>query len=152
MDKLEFSDLLRRSLSGRLDAAAVDEHVQYYNDYIDIRIKKGSSEEEVLAQLGDPRLIAKSILNASNAANPDTTSDQTVQDASGKIRQGQTSGHIFGGITLRAVILGVLLALVLATLILLAVVAQVLYLLIPLLGVVLIAKAVMTLIKALREK
>ena len=51
----------------------------YYEDYIETEIRKGSTEEEVLAQLGDPRLIAKSIL-ATRDDQADNLTD-TVHDS-----------------------------------------------------------------------
>lgn len=38
-------------------------HVRYYEDYIQSQVQKGRSEEEVLRQLGDPRLIARTLLD-----------------------------------------------------------------------------------------
>ncbi len=62
MNKIEFIDMLRRHISEVGDPAFVNDTIDYYQDYIDTAIRKGSSEEEVLAGLGDPRLIAKSIV------------------------------------------------------------------------------------------
>lgn len=62
MSKQEFLDSLRRSLSGGLEAQEVNEHIRYYSDYIDSQIRGGSSEEEVMGSLGEPRLIAKTLL------------------------------------------------------------------------------------------
>ncbi len=61
MTKQDFLDKLRLALSGRIDPYAVAENISYYEDYINMEIRKGKSEEEVLAALGDPRLIAKTI-------------------------------------------------------------------------------------------
>lgn len=62
MTKQEFLDGLRRSLSGGLETAEMNEHIRYYSDYIDSQIRMGVSEEEVMTSLGDPRLIAKTLL------------------------------------------------------------------------------------------
>ena len=62
MSKQEFLDSLRRALSGNMEYAQVEEHLRYYSDYIDSQIRYGGIEEEVMAKLGDPRLIAKTIL------------------------------------------------------------------------------------------
>lgn len=64
MDRRTFTEELRRALSGHLKAAAVDRHVSYYEEYIDMQFKKGMRSEEILHQLGSPRLIAKSIISA----------------------------------------------------------------------------------------
>ena len=67
MTKQDFLDGLRRSLSGGLDTAQVNEHVRYYSDYIDSQIRMGVAEEEVMASLGEPRLIAKTLLGMEEA-------------------------------------------------------------------------------------
>ena len=55
---------LRRALAIELTAAEIDVHVRYYNEYFSSEISKGKTEEDILNELGDPRLIAKSILGA----------------------------------------------------------------------------------------
>lgn len=62
MTKIEFTDILRRNISSVNDYTFVNDTVDYYLNYIETEIRKGRTEEEVLAELGDPRLIAKSIL------------------------------------------------------------------------------------------
>ena len=64
MLKEEFLDGLRRALSGNVEVEVINETIRYYEDYIDIQIKKGTSEATVMEQLGKPQLIAKSILDA----------------------------------------------------------------------------------------
>lgn len=64
MNKQEFVDRLRVSLSGRISPALVEENARYYEDYINTRIRLGEPEENVLRELGDPRLIARSIVAA----------------------------------------------------------------------------------------
>ena len=68
MDKREFIDKLQRALAGGLGSSLVAENVRYYEEYIDSEVRKGRSEAEVLAQLGDPRLLAKSIIEANKRA------------------------------------------------------------------------------------
>lgn len=62
MGRQEFIDRLRAALNGRLPSALVADHVNYYEDYIQSQIRRGQSEEEVLGALGDPRLIARTII------------------------------------------------------------------------------------------
>lgn len=63
MTKSEFIQGLKQALAGAPDRL-ISENLQYYNSYIDTEIAKGRSEEDVFAELGDPRWIAKSILDA----------------------------------------------------------------------------------------
>ncbi len=64
MEKEEFLALLRSCLSGRLPQGAIEESVSYYEDYIDIRLRSGEEKTALFTRLGDPRLIARSILGA----------------------------------------------------------------------------------------
>lgn len=64
MTKKDFITRLRRALSGKLDGMAVTEHASYYEEYIEIQVRKGKEEWQVTEELGDPALLAKSILNA----------------------------------------------------------------------------------------
>ena len=65
MTKQEFLDKLRVSLNGKIAAGQVEEHIRYYEDYVNVEMRKGRSEEEVMATLGDPRLISKTIVETS---------------------------------------------------------------------------------------
>lgn len=62
MNKQEFLEKLRLALNGRVAPSVVTENINYYEDYINVEVRKGRSEEEVLAQLGDPRLLARTIV------------------------------------------------------------------------------------------
>lgn len=66
MNKQEFLDKLRAALSGRVSAGLVEDNVAYYDEYINTQIRLGRAENMVLSDLGDPRLIAKSIITANN--------------------------------------------------------------------------------------
>lgn len=61
MNKKEFLDLLRRSLEGEVDNRILEQNINYYSEYISSHSVK--SEEEVIEEIGDPRLIAKTIID-----------------------------------------------------------------------------------------
>jgi len=62
MTKREFVGSLERTLRGAgVGEAVIAEHVEYYNSYFNDQIELGHTEEEISEQLGDPRLIAKTI-------------------------------------------------------------------------------------------
>lgn len=65
MNKQEFINRLRAALNGRIPPEQVTENVNYYEDYINTQIRMGRSEQDVLAALGDPRLIARTIIETS---------------------------------------------------------------------------------------
>lgn len=65
MNKAEFIRRLEISLSDSVSSAIIAENVKYYNEYIENeKNNRRQSEEEVIEEIGDPRLIAKSIINA----------------------------------------------------------------------------------------
>lgn len=66
MGKQDFLDKLRASLSGNVPARLVEDNVAYYADYINAQLRMGQPEDMVLNRLGDPRLIAKSIITANS--------------------------------------------------------------------------------------
>ena len=68
MTRKEFLDLLESSLTGQVPPSVVASNLQYYRDYIAGEVAKGRSEESVLEELGDPRLIARTIISAAGAA------------------------------------------------------------------------------------
>ena len=71
MSKTEFLDILYNQLSGRMPEGNVAAHVQYYRNYIEDEHQKGRTETEVLSELGDPRLIARTLLDTEvGAGNP----------------------------------------------------------------------------------
>ena len=69
MTKNEFMIKLQEALENDLDASAVRDNVNYYSNYIDDEIRKGRSEEEVLDELGDPWVIAQSVIDMSAQKN-----------------------------------------------------------------------------------
>lgn len=73
MNRVEFIRQLRIALSGSVNFSIVEENIRYYEDYIDMEIRKGKSEEQVLAELGNPRLIAKTIIETNKTAETENT-------------------------------------------------------------------------------
>lgn len=68
MDKAEFLEILRSQLSGQMQEERIAAHLRYYQEYINGQMASGHSEEEILSQLGDPRLIAKTLLDTDTGA------------------------------------------------------------------------------------
>lgn len=61
MSKSEFLSELRVTLAGELPEHEIENNIRYYDSYIREQALE-SPEEQVLEQLGDPRLIAKTII------------------------------------------------------------------------------------------
>lgn len=69
MDKNEFLEKLAKALAGQVPASVVEENINYYSSYISGEVQKGTPLQQVLEDLGDPRLIAKSIIDANGGGN-----------------------------------------------------------------------------------
>ncbi|MDO5351017.1 MAG: DUF1700 domain-containing protein [Lachnospiraceae bacterium] len=69
MDKNEFLEKLAKALAGQVPASVVEENINYYSSYISGEVQKGTPLQQVLDDLGDPRLIAKSIIDANGGGN-----------------------------------------------------------------------------------
>lgn len=85
MTKGLFLERLRSSLSGKVSAGVVEENVAYYEDYINTQVRLGNSEEAVLNSLGDPRLLAKTIVTT-NGGNAYDNADYREVDENGEVR------------------------------------------------------------------
>ncbi len=82
MNKQEFLEKLRLSLSGKISATLVEENVAYYEEYINVQIRQGQAESVVLQMLGDPRHIAKSIITANDRDESGSTEDNNQNSKS----------------------------------------------------------------------
>jgi len=65
MTKQDFLKGLEEALNSAGASSLVYENVSYYKGYIEEEEKKGRTEEDITGELGDPHLIARSILDAS---------------------------------------------------------------------------------------
>ena len=132
MNKREFLNTLQASLSGALPSGKVSEHMQYYEQYISDEVRKGIPESEVLESLGDPRLIAKTLMETADTGtyaedNRYTEEGKNSQDLVKKLK----SNQLF-----HKVLLVLLILLVLASVF--TVLRFILPLVLPLVGIILI--------------
>lgn len=63
MSKGEFLDTLRSKLTGEIPPGKVRENIDYYSQYINDKVRAGIAEQDVIQMLGDPLLIAKTIID-----------------------------------------------------------------------------------------
>lgn len=68
MRKTEFLQELREALDGEVSASVIQSNVSYYEQYISQEAARGRSEEDVIEEIGSPRLIAKTIIDSSEGA------------------------------------------------------------------------------------
>lgn len=78
MTRMEFLQQLRQALENDLSGRVVQENVEYYNQYITDEISKGKSEDAVLQVLGDPWVLARTVIDAQEG-----TDQSTVYEAGG---------------------------------------------------------------------
>ena len=94
MTKNEFLSTLRESLAGNVPSDVINENISYYRDYIE---NNDSSESKVLEELGDPRLIARTIIDsfiAEKGPMADFYTKQAREEYSGS--SGDTSYDDYG--------------------------------------------------------
>ena len=95
MNKEAFIDTLRRALYGKVSDYELTDHVSYYEDYIRQEMNRGRSEQEVLEELGDPRLIARTILETSGMKAPEV--EYTIDEEPADHEEGGVKVHTFSG-------------------------------------------------------
>ena len=67
MSKEEFLTTLANKLQEGMTSSQIEEQIRYYSGYIDGEMARGRLESEVLAELGDPVLLARTLLDAKGA-------------------------------------------------------------------------------------
>ena len=95
MNKETFIDTLRRAVYGKVSEYELADHVRYYEDYIRQEMNSGRSEQEVLEELGDPRLIARTILETSGMKAPDV--EYTIDEENEESMDSGVKVHTFSG-------------------------------------------------------
>ena len=65
MDKKLFLETLRQALTGEVSSDVVEDNIRYYDQYIGDRTRE--EEIKILNELGNPRLIAKTIIETNKS-------------------------------------------------------------------------------------
>ena len=68
MSKEEFLRGLENALSGNVPPQVVRDQLRYYDDYIRSERQNGRTESDIMEELGDPRLIARTIMDTTPGA------------------------------------------------------------------------------------
>lgn len=114
MDRTEFLNTLRSQLAGQMHEGKVAAHVRYYEDYIQSQVRSGRNEQDVLAELGDPRLIARTLLDTDvDNGQLDYEEYSTYSEDSGNPQDfGKEHVHVWRFDTWYSKLLGVVLLLI----------------------------------------
>jgi len=84
MNKDEFLRGLEAALAGEVPAAVIRDNVNFYDSYISQETAKGRTVDEIVAEIGDARIVAKTIVEhaeAEGTAGGDSGSE-SYRDAS----------------------------------------------------------------------
>ena len=149
MDRTEFTEKLQRALAGGLDSSQVADNVRYYQEYIDSEIRKGRSESEVMEQLGDPRLLAKSIIEANKRAGANYGSNREYDEE--MAADEQETNHDKGTSGSKAVMLPGWLVLLIITVVIVLIIGAVTALLTYFLPVILVGLVVLLIVKVFQN-
>lgn len=63
MNLQDFLEELKGALNGELPPTEIESNLRYYRDYVKQQQQQGKTETEILNQLGEPRLIARTIID-----------------------------------------------------------------------------------------
>lgn len=75
MDRESYIRELRLALQGQISQENVNEHLRYYENYIIEESRKGRTEAQVIEDLGNPRLIAKTIIDTTDKIYTEQSSE-----------------------------------------------------------------------------
>lgn len=96
MTRQEFLAKLRQALESELDHRTVQENVDYYNSYIIEETAKGRPESDVIAELGDPWVIARSVIGMSGDGLGAQTAYETASGRGQENKSREKSGGYQG--------------------------------------------------------
>ena len=81
MNKRSFIESLKVSLNGKVEMGELQDTLSYYEKYFEDQKKLGGSEEDICRGLGEPKLIARSILNARSGSAGATQSEYSANQS-----------------------------------------------------------------------
>lgn len=93
MYRNKFLSSLREVLEGNMSEQAVKENLQYYKTYIEDEVKKGRTEKEVVEELGDPWIIAKTLIESPGG---EQTYEEAEEDNVSRYEDRRQNVHILG--------------------------------------------------------
>lgn len=146
MTKKEFLKQLKAALDNNISQAVVSENLDYYGSYIDGEIQSGRREQEVIAGLGDPWAIARTIIETEKR-NGGASYTYTVQDD--VIKRESNNGTGFKGMSPDV---KHILTIVLVVVVIFAVISAVMGLIVSLLPIIIPIVLVLAVINVFQRK
>ena len=93
MNTGEFLSRLEDALRGKVSNQVIEANLQYYRDYITGEIRKGRTEEQVMDDLGDPRLIARTIIETQGGSGAGAGSGSSSASGYSYSQQAERSSY-----------------------------------------------------------
>ena len=144
MNRHEFLKQLEHALEAEMNPEKVREHVDYYRSYIAEEVKNGKSEKEVMDLLGDPWVIARSIIDSPLNETEDQYTYADYEEAEQEAPFGTPEIKIkkITGWKIAAVCVGIVLILVLVISLLTGLISMLAPVLVPLLVIWIVLRIV----------
>ena len=144
MNRHEFLKQLEHALEVEMNPAKVRENVDYYRSYIAEEVKNGKSEKEVMDLLGDPWVIARSIIDSPLNETEDQYTYADYEEAEQEAPFGTPEIKIkkITGWKIAAVCVGIVLILVLVISLLTGLISMLAPVLVPLLVIWIVLRIV----------
>lgn len=87
MSREEFLRGLEEALAGEVPASTIRENLNYYGSYISQEMAKGRTMDQIVEEIGEPRIVARTIIDSCEAAG------ETVGGEDGYTRGGYSDTY-----------------------------------------------------------
>lgn len=81
MSREEYLRGLEEALAGEVPASVIRENLNYYNSYISQELSRGHTMEDIVNDIGEPRIVARTIIDSSEAAGETGDGYGTYEEA-----------------------------------------------------------------------
>ena len=78
MNKDEFLRRLEEALSGEVPASVIRDNLNYYADYLSQELGKGRTMDEIIEEIGEPNIVARTIIDSAEAAGETAVNDEEL--------------------------------------------------------------------------
>ena len=99
MNREDFLRELEEALAGDVPEAVIRDNLSYYGSYLSQEMAKGRSVDDIVAEIGEPFIIAKTIIDSTEAADDPAGNDgygsyrETYTDSRSGQYQGADQGY-----------------------------------------------------------
>ncbi len=113
MDRTEFLEALREKLKEGMSERDISEQIRYYSDYIAQEVRSGKPESQVLDELGNPMLLARTILDTHGRMGNDSAAEGVQPDHQNRKRGWYVNTDRSWGCIVAAVVIVLVLGIIL---------------------------------------